>query len=109
MTSTTGESVDFDAMDHGETLYEVKTGYRWLPFMSDPVRMNEIVSRFWGQAVMQLLVAAECGHPLKWYFNDPYVASFFGAENSPFPEYFRAPMPVPVWYSPYNCDLDSDG
>src|SRR5262245_14210711 len=104
-----GEYVDFDAMDHGETLYEVKTGYRWLVFSTNPVRRNEIVTRFWGQAVKQMLVAWECGHPLKWYFNDPYVASFFGAENAPYPDYFEVPLPVSVWYVPYNCDVDSDG
>jgi hypothetical protein len=104
-----GESVDFDAMDYGQTLYEVKTGYRWLVFMGDPVRQNEVITRFWAQAVRQLLVAESCGHILKWYFNDPYVASFFGAVNSPYPNYFQAPLPVPVWYEPFNCDVDSDG
>ncbi len=103
------QSVDFDAMNHGGMLFEVKTGYRWLPFMRDEKRKNEIITRFWLQAVNQLMVAGSCGHPLKWYFNDPYAASFFGAVNSPFPKYFGAPLPVEVWYVPYACDQDSDG
>lgn len=106
VTTPEGISVDYDAMDWGESLYEVKTGYRWMVFSPD--RQDEIAARFWAQATEQLLVAEECGHPLTWYFNDPYVASFFGAENSPYPAYFTVPMPVPVWYRPFNCDVDSD-
>lgn len=109
ITTPEGESVDYDAMDSGQSLYEVKTGYRWLVFMGDPVRVNEVAARFWAQAVEQMLVAEECGHTLRWYFNDPYVASFFGAENAPYPQYFQAPLPVPVWYEPYDCNVDSDG
>lgn len=109
ITDPNGISVDYDAMDWGGSLYEVKTGYRWLVFMGDPVRVNDIAARFWMQAVEQLMVAEECGHSLTWYFNDPYVASFFGAENSPYPEYFQAPLPVRVRYEPFNCDVDSDG
>lgn len=104
-----GLTADFDAMDHGGVLYEVKTGYRWLVFGGDPVRQNEVISRFWMQAVTQMLVADTCGLRLKWCFNDPYVASFFGAVNAPHPQYFQAPLPVEVWYVPYNCNVDSDG
>ncbi len=107
--SPDGESVDFDAMDHGNTLYEVKTGYRWIAFMSDGPRKTEIITRFWTQAISQIIVAASCGHPLMWYFNDPYAASFFGAENSPYPNYFQIHLPVRVWYVPFNCKEDSDG
>ena len=98
---------DFDALDHGGTLYEVKTGYRWMVFMGSNEARAEIIQRFYNQATEQLIIAARCGHPLLWYFNDPYVASFFGAENAPYPEYLEAPMPVPVWYVPFDCDQDS--
>ena len=100
-------AADFDAIDHGGTLYEVKTGYRWMVFMGSNEARVEIIQRFYNQATEQLIIAARCGHPLLWYFNDPYVASFFGAENAPYPEYLEAPMPVPVWYVPFNCDQDS--
>jgi|GEM_PF-4177101 len=109
ITDPNGISVDYDAMDLGGNLFEVKTGYRWLVFMGDPVRVNDIAARFWLQAVEQSLVAEECGHSLTWYFNDPYVASFFGAENAPYPEYFQAPLPVRVRYEPFDCNVDSDG
>jgi len=109
ITDPNGISVDYDAMDFGGSLYEVKTGYRWLVFMGDPVRVNDIAARFWTQAAEQMLVAEECGHSLTWYFNDPYVASFFGAENAPYPEYFQAPLLVRVRYEPFDCNVDSDG
>lgn len=100
-------SADFDAFDHGNTLYEVKTGYRWMVFMGSNEARAEIIQRFWTQATEQLIIADRCGHELRWYFNDPYVASFFGAENSPYPDYFEAALPVSVWYVPFNCDQDS--
>ena len=109
ITDPNGISVDYDAMDFGGSLYEVKTGYRWLVFMGDPVRVNDIAARFWTQAAEQMLVAEECGQSLTWYFNDPYVASFFGAENAPYPEYFQAPLLVRVRYEPFDCNVDSDG
>lgn len=100
-------SADFDAMDSGRTLYEVKTGYRWMVFVGSNEARAEIIQRFYRQATEQLLIAERCGHPLNWYFNDPYVASFFGAENAPYPDYFEVGLPVPVWYVPFNCDQDS--
>ena len=106
ITSPDGESVDFDAMDHGQTLYEVKTGYRGVVFSKDPIYQNSIASAFWMQAERQMHVAGSCRHKLKWYFNDPYAASFFGAKNAPYPQYFHAPMPVEVWYEPFDCDVD---
>ena len=106
ITSPDGESVDFDAMDHGQTLYEVKTGYRGVVFSKDPIYQNSIASAFWMQAERQMHVASSCRHKLKWYFNDPYAASFFGAKNAPYPQYFHAPMPVEVWYEPFDCDVD---
>ncbi len=102
------ESVDYDAMDFGRKLYEVKTGYRWLVFMASNEARKRIIQRFYNQAIEQMLVAERCGHPLAWYFNDPYVASYFGAENAPFPEYFSVDLPVPVYYVPFDCDADSD-
>ena len=107
VTTPEGESADFDAMNLAEDLFEVKTGYRWLPFTPNPVSVQSTLTRFYAQATNQMIIAGRCGHRLNWYFNDPYAASFFGAENSPYPQYLRAPMPVPVWYVPFNCDQDS--
>jgi hypothetical protein len=98
------DTADFDAMDHGDTLYEVKTGYRWLPFTPDAQLRQDIVTRFYNQATNQLIVAETCGHPLVWYFNDPVAASFFGAENAPNrQEYERIRLPVRVLYVPFRC------
>jgi hypothetical protein len=106
ITSQDGESVDFDAMDAGGILYEVKTGYRSIAFAKDSVYMNTVAMGFWAQAERQIHVAGSCGHPLKWYFNDPYAASFFGARNSPYPNRFGAPLPAEVWYEPFDCNVD---
>jgi len=107
VTTPEGESADFDAMNLAEEMFEVKTGYRWLPFSPNAASVQSTITRFYAQAFNQMLVASRCGHRLSWYFSDPYAASFFGAENSPYPQYLRAPMPVPVWYVPFNCDQDS--
>ncbi|MDY6979977.1 MAG: DUF4157 domain-containing protein [Pseudomonadota bacterium] len=109
VTTPEYDSADFDAIDHSGALYEVKTGYRWLAFTSSESIKQSTIYRFYAQAANQLVVSARCEHSLDWYFNDPYAASFFGAENSPHPDYFEAPMPVPVWYAPYDCNQDSDG
>jgi hypothetical protein len=98
--------VDFDAMDTGGILYEVKTGYGQVARPNDPVTLNDIARRFWMQAERQVHVADSCGHKLKWYFNNPSAASVFGARNSPHLEYNSAPLPVEVWYEPFDCDLD---
>ena len=87
-------------------MFEVKTGYRSIAFTKDSVYMITVVSGFWAQAECQIHVAGSCGHPLKWYFNDPYVASFFGARNSPYPNRFGAPLPAEVWYEPFDCNVD---
>lgn len=108
VTTPEGINVDFDAMDHGGALYEVKTGYRWMAFMSNPTMQQATITRFYTQAATQREVAARCGHPLTWYFNDPYAASFFDAENAPYPEYLGVPMPIMVWYRPFDCSVDSD-
>jgi hypothetical protein len=102
------DAADFDAMDVGASVYEVKTGYRWLAFTPNDAARQATVTRFYAQAVNQMIVAERCGHPLAWYFNDPIAASFFGAENAPNPEYEQAPLPVPVWYVPFPCPDDSD-
>lgn len=104
-----GDSADFDAMDHGEHLYEVKTGYRWLAFDSNTTRKAATVARFYGQAVNQHIVAERCGHTLSWHFNDAYAASYFFAKNAPHPAHREVPMLVDVWYHPFDCPQDSDG
>ncbi len=103
-----GDSADFDAMDAGLALYEVKTGYRWVAFTPRAIQTQGVAARFYVQAANQMIVAERCGHELSWYFNDPYAASAFGAENAPYPDYELVPMPVPVWHVPYDCDGDSD-
>jgi len=109
MRVTTPEDVsaDFDAMNLAEDLFEVKTGYRWLPFTPNAASVQATIARFYAQALNQMLIAGRCGHHLTWYFSDPYAASFFGAENSPYPQYLRAPLPVRTLYMPFNCDQDS--
>ncbi len=101
-------SVEFDAIDAGGQLYEVKTGHRSLAFDSNETRRQGTITRFYNQVAKQLIVAERCGHPLSWYFSDDYAASVFGAENSPHPEYELVPLPVPVWYVPFDCPMDSD-
>jgi hypothetical protein len=99
VTTPEGLSVDFDAMDHGRTLYEVKTGYGWLlsshPAMQD--RISATRDRFIAQSVEQTIVAERCGRPLRWYFNNEAVALDFEGRIQP-----------PVIYRPFRCDVDSD-
>lgn len=98
ITTPEGLSADFDAMDWGGALYEVKTGYRWVPFTtSDPMRMS-VVDRFITQSQNQMAVAERCHRTLDWYFNDDQAAAFFEALVQP-----------PVHHVPFDCDRDSDG
>ena len=94
-------------MDWSGNLYEVKTGYRWLPFTPNDEARRRTIQRFFVQATNQMIVADRCGHPLRWYFNDDIAASFFGAENGS-PLYTQVPLPVPTWYVPFPCTQDSD-
>jgi hypothetical protein len=108
ITTPEMETADFDAMDWAGNLYEVKTGYRWLPFTPNEEARRRTIQRFFVQATNQIIVADRCGHPLRWYFNDDVAASFFGAENAA-TSYVQAPLPVPTWYMPFPCTEDSDG
>ena len=100
--------MDFDAIDHGGTLYEVKTGYRWLPFTSNERMRQDVTNRFITQALSQLLVADRCNKKLRWYFNEKFAADYFGAEGADL-DHIRVPLPPPVFHVPFDCDIDSDG
>ena len=107
------KGVDFDAMDHGKRLYEVKTGYGWMVRVAqnkqpipkekrlDRIKFNQkwlkIKQRFQTQAATQQAVASKCGYPLTWYFNDKAVRDYFD------------PLIQPrTVYQQFKCDKDSD-
>lgn len=96
-----GDSVDFDGIDWGQTLYEVKTGYRWLlsthPAMQ--ARIREVTNRFIDQSDEQYYVADRCGLGLRWVFNEKGVADYF--TNT-------VPIQPPVDYEAFDCKVDSD-
>jgi hypothetical protein len=97
VTTPEGLAADFDAMDAAGTVYEVKTGYRWVPFTADEPDTRVLVDRFQDQAFRQLAVAERCGRPLVWYFNEDVVARFFDGL-----------LPTDVRYRPFPCNVDSD-
>ena len=102
VTTPEGISMDFDAMDHGRHLYEVKTGYSWM-WSSSPgmrERIERTRHRFIRQSEDQLLVAERCGRPLTWYFNERSAARYFNEVQ---------PLQPPVIHRPFDCDADSDG
>ena len=92
-----GEPKSFDAIDHGGTLYEVKTGYRWVVFNPNHPGRDEVIDRFRRQAREQLDVARQCGKPLKWYFNESPVRNFFDERIEP-----------ETVYRSFRCNVDSD-
>ncbi|NDJ75930.1 MAG: DUF4157 domain-containing protein [Chloroflexi bacterium] len=97
ITTPEGLSEDFDAMDYGGALYEVKTGYRWVPFSSNQAARQAVIARFIDQAERQLAVAERCRRTLDWYFNDDQAAAFFEPLVRP-----------PVHFVPFDCNQDSD-
>ena len=101
VTTPEGLVIDFDAMDHGGTLYEVKTGYRWIrsthPSMQE--RIRRVRERFVNQSVDQQEVADRCRRPLRWYFNEKATADYFRTQQ---------PIQPPVIDEPFDCNADSD-
>ena len=97
ITTPDGTSVDFDAMDWGGALYEVKTGYRRVAFWTGIVAQRT-EERFVDQSERQLEVAEKCHRSLDWYFNDEGAAA-----------HFDSLIRAPVHYVPFDCDKDSDG
>lgn len=97
ITTPEGLSRDFDAMDHGGRLYEVKTGYQWIPFTSNEKARAKTRERFIDQAEDQQQIADRCGFDLRWYFNEKPAA-----------EYFEPFIRPPVIYQPFDCEKDSD-
>ncbi len=97
ITTPDGLSADFDAMDWGGALYEVKTGYRWVPFTTNDQARQAVIRRFVEQSEHQMEVAKRCHRTLDWYFNDEQAADFFDGLVQP-----------PVRYVPFDCNQDSD-
>lgn len=97
VTTPEGLTADFDAMDWGGALYEVKTGYRWVPFSSNDQARRAVIRRFIDQSQRQMAVAARCHRTLDWYFNDDQAATFFEPLVQP-----------PVHHVPFDCNQDSD-
>ena len=100
ITDPNGQYKDFDAMDlGGGMLYEVKTGYGWIP--KEYPSMRKIIQatkdRFVDQAQEQLYIAHKCGYDLKWYFNLKPVAN-----------YFKGLIQPKVTFRKFECEKDSD-
>ena len=100
VTTPEGTERDFDAIDWSGTLYEVKTGYRWLPFLNpDDTRRQDIINRFINQSTIQFYIANRCNCPLIWYFNEEVVADLFTE---------HVPLPPPIHFREFECNQDSD-
>lgn len=80
-----GLYADFDARTAGGTLYEVKTGYGFLLNTSPATSLlrEQTIHRFIDQSQHQLAIAARCGYPLVWMFNDPRVAALVNGMIQP--------------------------
>ncbi|MEP6861374.1 MAG: hypothetical protein ABJE66_12170 [Deltaproteobacteria bacterium] len=99
VTTPEGLSVSFDAVDLATTLYEVKTGYRYMLNRSPDAHLADQQKKtregWLAQSQQQLLVANRCGYPLVWSFNEPDVAEYAAGLIEPLTEAIDCPCPKP--------------
>jgi len=88
----------FDGLGAGGILYEVKTGYRFLLNTSPSTyqRRLGVLHRWIEQSEDQAEIARRCGYRLEWHLNERAVADLVDGL-----------LQVPVYYTPFDCDVDS--
>lgn len=97
LTTPEGETASFDAIDWGQTLHEVKTGYRFMlnenPDPDLAMQQERTRDDWQKQSQHQLTVALRCGYPLVWSFNEAAVAAYAQGIIEPPAEAFDCPCP----------------
>lgn len=75
----------YDALARDRTLYEVKTGYRFLLSTAESTRAlrEHTIHKFVDQSQSQFAVATRCGYQLVWMFNDRDVATLVNSHIQP--------------------------
>ncbi|MDO9498773.1 hypothetical protein [Falsiroseomonas sp.] len=93
-----GISCTFDGLDPHRQLWEVKTGYRYfseanIVWSPDVPRFHDIILGLEEQRMRCTFVAARCGYPYAYAFDNPEVARFMQVQWGGVPPVLHIPPP----------------